>query len=559
MYSSVHIVHNIEFPRMNALVLLLAVLLYSVKAQQNTTDEKYYTYNAAIVEYNPSSYNSLSLKERATAVATAYISLLDNVTEDIDLILFPESTLGGESTEVPEPFTEIICNSTDTRYEDYLKDFSCAAIEHNTTVVINIVEKENCTLKNSTGFCPSSGIVYYNADIAFNESGGVSGKYHKWNLFGEYQKSPPAEVELTVITTKNNNSFGIFTCFDILFDEPALNLTKNLGLMNILFPTMWFSELPFLTALQVQQMWAEENNVNLLSAGANSPSVGSGGTGVFVGNKGPSEYAMIGGSGGTRLIIKTVPKLEIENNPYTEFSPIEEDVDSIASEMDSFRLKSDSSIINDANSTLLDTSKTTIAQEVCAGDTVKICCEFNVIISINETLSNATEGNQYVYHLVAYDDARTFDGVRDGGIELCGILACLNDSRSSCGQRFSNYSDIVWPITFENISVSATFANDATRIQFPNSLLASIRPLSPQYTRWDKEETDGIVKRTHSITRSQNRLLTFGIYGRDFSRDSPVRESTSGASSLFFTNISKEPDSEAELMPHPVYKCNTIS
>lgn len=36
-------------------------------------------------------------------------------------------------------------------------------------------------------------------------------------------------------------------------------------------------------ALQVQQMWAEENNVTLLSSGANNPQAGSGGTGIYVG------------------------------------------------------------------------------------------------------------------------------------------------------------------------------------------------------------------------------------------------------------------------------------
>lgn len=36
-------------------------------------------------------------------------------------------------------------------------------------------------------------------------------------------------------------------------------------------------------ALQTQQMWAQENDVNFLSAGANNPQFGSGGTGIFVG------------------------------------------------------------------------------------------------------------------------------------------------------------------------------------------------------------------------------------------------------------------------------------
>lgn len=36
-------------------------------------------------------------------------------------------------------------------------------------------------------------------------------------------------------------------------------------------------------ALQVQQMWAQENNITLISSGANNPRGGSGGTGIYVG------------------------------------------------------------------------------------------------------------------------------------------------------------------------------------------------------------------------------------------------------------------------------------
>lgn len=41
--------------------------------------------------------------------------------------------------------------------------------------------------------------------------------------------------------------FGMFTCFDLLFYTPTLTLTRKLNISNIIFPTMWFSELPFLT------------------------------------------------------------------------------------------------------------------------------------------------------------------------------------------------------------------------------------------------------------------------------------------------------------------------
>lgn len=71
-------------------------------------------------------------------------------------------------------------------------------------------------------------------------------RYRKYNLYGETGLTPPAQLEVVNFTIRNNVTFGIFTCFDILFDEPAMMLVRN-GVRNILFPTMWFSQLPYLT------------------------------------------------------------------------------------------------------------------------------------------------------------------------------------------------------------------------------------------------------------------------------------------------------------------------
>lgn len=42
-------------------------------------------------------------------------------------------------------------------------------------------------------------------------------------------------------------TFGIITCFDILFDEPARRIIYDKNVTDILFPTAWLSEMPFLT------------------------------------------------------------------------------------------------------------------------------------------------------------------------------------------------------------------------------------------------------------------------------------------------------------------------
>jgi hypothetical protein len=41
--------------------------------------------------------------------------------------------------------------------------------------------------------------------------------------------------------------FGMFTCFDIIFYDPAIRLLETGRLKNFVFPTAWVDELPFLT------------------------------------------------------------------------------------------------------------------------------------------------------------------------------------------------------------------------------------------------------------------------------------------------------------------------
>jgi predicted amidohydrolase len=66
-------------------------------------------------------------------------------------------------------------------------------------------------------------------------------------LFGEEGFSTTPEAEISILDTDFGVKFGIFTCFDIIFEKPAVELVKEWGVTDIVFPTAWFSELPFLT------------------------------------------------------------------------------------------------------------------------------------------------------------------------------------------------------------------------------------------------------------------------------------------------------------------------
>lgn len=488
------------------------------------------SYTAAVVEYHPVDYPGTE-DEQLVARAKTHINLLKNIKQDLEIIVYPEKSVipYGDvsllSTVIPKKFDNIICNSTDQLYKEYLKLFSCAAIEYNTTIAITILEKENnCKVdRNCTD------VKYYNTVVVFNEQGVVSGRYRKWNLFGEFQMSVPEKPDVTVIQTKNNISFGVITCFDINFNIPAINLTKDLNIKNIIFPNNWISELPYLTSLQVQQMWSHENNVVLLASGGNYPRTGASGSGIYLGENGPLERVFIGGDGGTKVIVQTVTNNESTQNVYNQSQLTDEDTDELAKELDGFFLLRDLSM-DDHTSVLMNENKTRILEEVCNGDSVKLCCNFDIIINRNTSTMGI---NRYKYHLATFNGIRSFSGLRNAGIEACGIVACLNDSLSSCGLRFRNYSEIYWPITFEKIIVEAKFLKDENRAQYPNSVLSSFRPILPKFTSWEKKEEGKYITRKHVLNNSQNRLLTFGIFGRDFSRDSSlIKPSNSGPKNI---------------------------
>lgn len=103
---------------------------------------------------------------------------------------------------------------------------------------------------------------------------------------------------------------------------------------------MWFSELPFLTALQAQQMFSVTTGVNFLSSGANSPARGSGGTGIFQGVNGPKVFDYVE-EGGTKVYVAEVgktPDLLPEENGVGGYAVDVEDVDRHAKAMDGFTL-----------------------------------------------------------------------------------------------------------------------------------------------------------------------------------------------------------------------------
>lgn len=72
-------------------------------------------------------------------------------------------------------------------------------------------------------------------------------RYRKFNLFSELGFNHTNLAELCTFDTDFGVRFGMFICFDIMFQDPAVRLVRESGVKDIIFSAAWFSELPLLT------------------------------------------------------------------------------------------------------------------------------------------------------------------------------------------------------------------------------------------------------------------------------------------------------------------------
>ena len=152
----------------------------------------------------------------------------DNTTR-ADLYPFAE--------QIPEASENVVpCGNERYAATSILARMSCIAKEQQILVLINTIDWVNCNAASDKS-CPSDNHYQYNTDVVFDEQGMIVAKYHKsheWTpLIGPYDQAPsPTEV---TYTASFGVTFGIFTCFDIMFPDPAKKLREQ-GISHFLYP-----------------------------------------------------------------------------------------------------------------------------------------------------------------------------------------------------------------------------------------------------------------------------------------------------------------------------------
>ncbi|XP_067867829.1 biotinidase [Heterodontus francisci] len=385
----------------------------------------------------------------------------------VKIIVFPEDGLNGFdfNRDTILPYLEPIPDPTVVKWNpclhptafnntEVLYQLSCMARNSNMYLIANMGEKQICE-HNDPG-CPQDGRYQFNTDVIFDAEGALIAKYQKWNLYFEVAFDKPKAVEHVIFNTPFAGRFGIFTCFDLLFYEPAVSLIEHYGVKQIVFPTAWMNQLPLLSAVMFQQAFATAFGINLLAANQHHPESNMTGSGIYTPSDSFYYYNMNSSKG--KLLVAKVPIItpskihsqELSKSQMTsaffqrnisiepsvlesqkgrvkqeEIGPLES---SIGSRMDGPGDIFYALMMYD-NYTFISLTGMEGNLQVCSNT---LCC--HVTYERGHTTSN-------LYALGAFDGLHTVHGTYY--LQVCALVKCAGSSDDTCGQSVTTASDII--------------------------------------------------------------------------------------------------------------------
>ncbi|NXY14212.1 VNN1 Pantetheinase, partial [Atrichornis clamosus] len=363
---------------------------------------------------------------------------------------------------------------------------SCMARNNSIYVVANIGDKKPCG-SDDPG-CPSDGRYQYNTDVVFDPRGKLVARYHKYNLFMvEAQFNYPKEAEVVTFETPFGK-FGIFTCFDILFYEPAVVLVSKMQVDTVLFPTAWMNVLPFLTAVEFHSAWAMGMRVNFLAANTHNTTIAMTGSGIYA-PAGARAYTYNMETEDGHLLIAELdahPRLSPASPPAVSWSSYALSVERFSKNDHDF-----SGVIFHDQFTFTELTEPGGNLTVCQKD---LCCHLSYKM--------AGKRDDEVYVLGAFDGLHVVEG--QYYLQICTLLKCQSTDLDTCGQPVESAQT-----TFEMFSLSGTFG---TSYVFPEVLYSGVQLAPGEF----QVLSDG---RLISKTKPTKPVVTVTLFGRWYEKD----------------------------------------
>ncbi|KFO76080.1 Biotinidase, partial [Cuculus canorus] len=410
------------------------------------------------------------------------------------IIVFPEDGIHGFNFTRSSiyPYLDFVPHSQSVKWnpcrESYLfndtevlQRLSCMALKNKMFLVANVGTKELC--ERTDPHCPSDGRYQFNTNVAFNDDGMLVATYRKHNLYFEYAFDTPPEPDYKLFDTPFAGKFGMFTCFDILFFEPAVNLIRKYNLKQVVYPTAWMNQLPLLSAVEFQQAFATAFNINILAANIHHPTLGMTGSGIYTPVKSFIYHNME--SYGGKLIVAEIPVTTTDYKTNLEKTP------GRGSEKGNDGLPPlfYAEMMYD-NFTFVPLWGGKGELQVCANT---LCCYLNYQQAVL---------TDELYALGVFDGLHTVHGTYY--VQACALVKCGGLSFSTCGQEVTDATAL---IDFQ------LWGNMSTPYIFPLLLTSGITLDYADHRGW---------KNNHyfiSKNRTSSGLLTAALYGRWYEKD----------------------------------------
>ncbi|XP_065204544.1 vanin-like protein 1 [Planococcus citri] len=434
----------------------------------------------------------------------------------VDIVVFPEGTLYGFSsipimrqsaifisTYVPSADAFIVPCDHEHYTESHLRKLSCAARENKIYVAVNVLEKVH-----SPKSLAWDGLIFHNTEVVFDRNGMVIARYRKFNLYTERWTNhidSTDEPELVTFKTDFGVEFGVFTCFDMFFVEPALQLVQERNIKHFIFSAQLMNRLPFFSISSFLYDWSYTTDVFLLASTAPYPT-NTFGTNIYFGRRtGTLTYYKPFQT--SNIIVSPVPKDPAYSNlEYpNEYKSLQKYIPK--------KMKPSWFLLEHITNRMTTRKLVTNLNETSATFTYKSSTfECNITASWQQFIFVPN------YRFAAYS------GLNNSTLasinfytEMCGITLCSQASLTYCIEPplFSE----AWRLIFQSIHISARSTVLDSSIRIPaafNADLAALEGSNFDFSSNLENDSGRMVNHVNMILKRPSvNLLTFGILKLD--------------------------------------------